>query len=256
MLTKLYEGDTIATLTARLEAGDRWDYCLTSPPYYRQIDYEQPGQYGLEDSLEQYLQRQAQVFALVADGLTDGGVCWIVIGDTSNNYSPIRTKAQRRTSEWTGRRSLEVGYQEKESLLMPLRLVEALRDRWMLRKMLIWDKGQSSQPCRGDAPGETHEYILMLAKRGTGRPKLTTSALPRSVLTYWPVPHLYHPCPFPELLAQELLSTCQSSSVVLDPYIGTGTTADACQRLGLTCMGIDLDISHARDTLGLFAVCA
>lgn len=260
MLTTLHQGDTVATLKKLLEAGQRWDYCLTSPPYYRQIDYGIPGQYGLEGTLEDYLKQQAQVFSLVAQGLNPGGVCWIVIGDTSNNYSPIRTKAQRRTSEWIERRSLELGYQEKEALLVPFRLADELSNRWMLRKMLIWNKDQSSQPALGHPPGETHEYILMLAKRGPGRPTLKTAPLARTVLTHWPDRHPYHPCPFPVMLAREILDSCQGTGVVLDPYVGTGTTALACQQLwashGLSCLGIDLDISHAREALGLFAIVA
>ena len=68
---------------------------------------------------------------------------FIVIGDTSNNYSPIRAKGQRKGSDkqWLMRRSLEPNYREKETLNVPLRLAEALRqDGWIHRSTLIWDK--------------------------------------------------------------------------------------------------------------------
>jgi site-specific DNA-methyltransferase (adenine-specific) len=241
---RFYRGDAIAVLKRRLAAGDRWDYCLTSPPYYGQIDYGHEGQHGLEDSLDAYLDTQQQVFRLVYQGLAEGGVCWIVIGDTSNNYSPIRAKGQRRQAgDWLYRRSLEDDYREKEPLLVPIRLAERLRaDGWVMRKILIWDKGQSSQVGKGDAPPETHEYVLMMGKSGkNGRPMLNTKPLRSSVLVHRPCGHSSHPCPFPDSLVHELLSSATvAGATVLDPYFGTGTTGRVASLLGMKSIGIDL----------------
>lgn len=250
MAEQLLQGDTIATLASLLAQGTSWDYALTSPPYYAQVDYQQPGQYGLEDSLDAYLTIQQQVFRLVYQGLAPGGVAWIVLGDTSNNYSPVRALGQRRKANaWTYRRSLEAGYREKEPLLVAYRLAERLRaDGWILRKILIWDKGQAGQASKGDAPAETHEYILMLGKwPKPGRPYFNSRPLKRSVLTYRPSSSPDHPCPFPLGLATELLTSCSTRNAnVLDPYLGTGTTAIACRQLGHSCIGIDLDLSSAQ----------
>ena len=235
----------------RLEAGDRWDFCLTSPPYYQQIHYEQVGQYGIEDNLTTYLIRQVDVFSLVYEGMAEGGVCWIVIGDTSNNYSPVRAKSQRRQAgEWKHRRPLEQGFAEKEVLSVPFRLAEHLRAiGWRVRKMLIWDKGQSGQPAKGDAPGECHEYVLMLGKwTGRDRPYYNTQSLASTVLHHSPARHPEHPCVFPFSLAEELLASIKTpNAVVLDPYVGSGTTARACDRLGHCCIGIDLSLAHLGD---------
>ena len=244
-MAELLKGDAIATLASLLARGTTWDYCLTSPPYYAQVDYQQPGQYGLEDSLDAYLDIQQEVFRLVYQGLPVGGVAWIVLGDTSNNYSPIRAKGQRRKpGAWAHRRSLEQGYREKEPLLVAYRLAERLRaDGWLLRKILIWDKGQGGQVSKGDAPGETHEYILMLGKwPRPGRPYFNTTPLKGTVLNYRPSSSPDHPCPYPLGLATELLSSCSTwNATVLDPFVGTGTTAQACRTLGLNCLGIDLN---------------
>lgn len=244
----LYEGDSIKVLTGLLAQGVQWDYCLTSPPYFSQIDYELDGQYGLEPTAEAYIEQQRSLFRLVYKGMTEGGVCWIVVGDTSNNYSPIRAKDQRRKAgQWTHRRGLQTGFREKEPLLIPYRLAMALRaDGWVLRKQLIWDKGQSSQVGRGDAPPETHESVLMLGKaRGKGRPYFNTKPLRSTVLRHNTSQHPDHPCPFPYSLAEELLSSCRrTSGCVLDPYLGTGTTLKAAQALGMQGIGIDLTLQH------------
>src|ERR1700722_11977398 len=119
------------------------DVCITSPPYFQKFDYQNKGQHGLESSVEKYLQVQVSVFHEVQRLLHEGGTCFIVIGDTSNNYSPIRAKGQRKggDKQWLMRRSLERNYRQKETLNVPFRLAEALRrDNWVHRSTLIWDK--------------------------------------------------------------------------------------------------------------------
>lgn len=45
-------------------------------------------------------------------------MAWIVLGDTSNNYSPIRAKGERR-GVVKQRRQMQAGYLEKEILVRP-----------------------------------------------------------------------------------------------------------------------------------------
>lgn len=247
----LYSGDSIEVLRALLAAGKRWNYCLTSPPYFEQCWYELAGEYGLELSMWDYLGVQREVFKLVLEGLTPGGVCWVVVGDTSNNKSPIRSKSQRKSRkarDYYRRRKLQKGYLEKEPLLMPIKLAEGMReDGWVMRKLLIWDKGESSQVPKGDGPAETHEYIPMMGKpmlRYGSRPYFNTRPLKGTILRHKVASHPDHPCPFPPALARELLeSATLPGATVLDPYIGSGTTALVCRELGMDCIGIDLDIA-------------
>jgi hypothetical protein len=91
----LYEGDTLTILRA-MNGTVQADVCITSPPYFQKFDYQSKGQYGLESSVPEYLRVQVSVFHEVHRLLCEGGTCFIVIGDTSNNYSPIRAKSQRK----------------------------------------------------------------------------------------------------------------------------------------------------------------
>jgi len=51
-----------------------------------------------------------------------------------------------------------------------------------------------------------------------------------------------HPCQLPEPLLERLvLMTTKEGDVVLDPFIGAGTTALAAKRLGRDYIGIDID---------------
>jgi hypothetical protein len=116
----LYEGDNLLLLRSMPESIEV-DVCITSPPYFQKFDYQRKGQHGLESSVEEYLQVQVSVFHEVQRLLHEGGTCFIVIGDTSNNHSPIRAKGQRKggDKQWLIRRSLESNYRQKETLNVP-----------------------------------------------------------------------------------------------------------------------------------------
>ena len=162
----LYEGDSL-TLLRSMRGSIQADVCITSPPYFQKFDYQSKGQYGLESSVAEYLRVQVSVFHEVQRLLREGGTCFIVIGDTSNNYSPIRAKGQRKggDKQWLMRRSLEASYREKETLNVPFRLAEALRqDGWIHRSTLIWDKIGGSVVANSDATPECHEYVLHMVK--------------------------------------------------------------------------------------------
>ena len=54
-----------------------------------------------------------------------------------------------------------------------------------------------------------------------------------------------HPCPFPvEIPLRCVDSSCPPSGVVLDPFMGSGTTLIACQRLGRLGIGIEKETKY------------
>lgn len=247
----LYEGDNLLNLRKMRDTDLQAGVCITSPPYFSKFDYEKEGQYGLEANVQAYLNKQVEVFHEVNRLMIEGGTCFIVIGDTSNNYSPIRSKSQRKTGDkqWHSRRKLENGYREKEILNVPLRLAEALRqDGWVHRNTLIWNKCGSAVVPNSDTAPETHEYILHLIKWSFNkRPYGNTTPLKSSVLSHRSVSHPVHGCVFPVSLVEELLSVCPNNSTIIDPYIGSGTVAVAARNYNGTVYGFDLDCSLARD---------
>ncbi len=57
--------------------------CVTSPPYYGLRDYGgEEKQIGLEQTPEEYVEQLVNVFSLVRDCLTDDGTLWLNLGDT------------------------------------------------------------------------------------------------------------------------------------------------------------------------------
>jgi len=53
---------------------------------------------------------------------------------------------------------------------------------------------------------------------------------------------LNHPCPKSVSLMRNLLTQLtEPGKTILDPFLGSGTTAKACKELGLNCIGIESD---------------
>ena len=56
-----------------------------------------------------------------------------------------------------------------------------------------------------------------------------------------------HPTQKPiTLLERCILASTNESDLVLDPFLGGGTTAVACSRLGRMCVGLDLSVEHVK----------
>lgn len=81
----VFEGDAIRALQ-KLPT-ESVQCIVTSPPYWGLRDYGIEGQIGLEESLQQYINKLVAVFAEARRVLKRDGVLWLNIGDgyTSGN---------------------------------------------------------------------------------------------------------------------------------------------------------------------------
>jgi DNA modification methylase len=87
-----------------------------------------------------------------------------------------------------------------------------------------------------------HEFLLYGWKPGGKRVKPTD----RKQSTVWEVPRpkasREHPTMKPvELVARALRFSTQPGSMVLDPFLGSGTTLIACEQLDRVCYGIEIE---------------
>ena len=61
----------------------------------------------------------------------------------------------------------------------------------------------------------------------------------------WRIPpevNTNHPAPFPEALAERVIvSSSQAGQTILDPFLGSGTTAYCAKKLGRKCIGIEIE---------------
>lgn len=64
-----------------------------------------------------------------------------------------------------------------------------------------------------------------------------------------------HPTPKPiELVADALLDVTKRGDIVLDPFMGSGTTILACEREQRICRGIELDPAYVDVAIGAWSM--
>ena len=98
--------------------------------------------------------------------------------------------------------------------------------------------------CKRYAP--SHEVIY-----GFGRPHFWDDTMNNkmSVWDIFPKPQgLNHPCPYPlELISPLIFSSCPVGGIVLDPFLGSGTTALAAYNLDRKWVGIEKNEKYIID---------
>ena len=248
-------GDCRETLCGFLPNSARM--CVTSPPYYGLRDYGgEDKQIGLEQTPEEYIQEMVNVFRLVRDNLTDDGTLWLNIGDSYYNYRPGKGGLPQQTVSNTkqdlpdqcNRRANKLeGLKEKDLIGIPWMLAFALRaDGWYLRQDIIWSKGNPMPESVRDRCTKSHEYIFLLSKSQNYYFDVDTikeqSRRKRSVWNVNTKPNKQaHFATYPpELITPCILAGSEENDIVLDPFMGSGTTAMVARSLGRYYIGCEL----------------
>ena len=257
-------GDALRIL--RKMPNDCIDTIVTSPPYFRQRDYQGEHQLGQEATPEQYVRRLVAVMDQARRVLKSTGALWLVLGDK---------------------------YLRGRLLGMPWRVALALCEaQWILRSDVIWHKPNAMPSSVTTRPTVDHEYVFFMTKSAEyyydadaiREPHVTFTAQSRmrggrrhfhkrggtpeqgknggdsnlhngrwdqafhprgrNKRTVWSIPlskfREAHFAVYPETLVETcLLATCPPDGTVLDPFLGSGTTAVVAQRLGRSFVGID-----------------
>ena len=231
--------------------------CVTSPPYYGLRDYGgEDNQIGQEQSPEEYIKEMVNVFRLVRDCLTDDGTLWLNIGDSYYNYRPGKGGLPKQTVSNTkqdlpdqcNRRANKLeGLKEKDLIGIPWMLAFALRaDGWYLRQDIIWSKGNPMPESVRDRCTKSHEYIFLLSKSQNYYFNVDIikeeSRRKRSVWNVNTKPNKQsHFATYPpELITPCILAGSEENDIVLDPFIGSGTTAMVARSLGRYYIGCEL----------------
>lgn len=114
-----------------------------------------------------------------------------------------------------------------------------------LYQLIIWNR-LSSPNIRKDVLLPCTEHIYWLTK---GKPKTFKDKLDKSfqseVWTISPDKNTKHPAPFPEKLVENcLLLTTQENDLVLDPFLGSGTTGVVSKKLNRSFIGFEIDENY------------
>src|SRR5690606_28083797 len=155
MKNVILQGDVIETL--RTLPDGFVHTCVTSPPYWGLRDYGVPGQIGLEETPEEYVEKMGEVFREVRRVLRDDGTLWLNLGDS---YANSNAGGNRRMSLKSTK-----GLKPKDLVGIPWRVAFALQsDGWYLRSDIIWAKPNAMPESVRDRPTKAHEYIFLMSK--------------------------------------------------------------------------------------------
>jgi site-specific DNA-methyltransferase (cytosine-N4-specific) len=238
------------------ELPDESVHCVvTSPPYWGQRDYGATRQIGLERNPADYINALSAVFSEVRRTLSPSGCCWLNIADkwasggNGGGGSLSRKRgAWRKLAGEKGWRAPPLGWKDKDLVLTSFMAAERLRqDGWFLRKTIIWSKPNAIEPRRLDRPSLSHEYVFLLSKRNDSAVRDPGEAWwHSSVWEITPEHYRDHPAVMPSELARRcILAGSTAGCTVLDPFLGSGTTALVADRLGRNCIGIELNPGYA-----------
>lgn len=223
---------------------------VTSPPYWGLRDYGIEGQIGLEDQLQQYINKLISVFAEAKRVLKDDGIFWLNIGDgyTSGNRGYRAPDKKNPARAMSVRPDTPEGLKPKDLLGIPWRLAFALQaDGWYLRSDIIWNKPNAMPESVKDRPTRSHEYVFMLTKKEKYYyDYLAIKENGRNKRTIWnvntvPFPDAHFATFPPALIEPCILASTKDNDFVLDPFFGSGTVGVVCQALKRRFIGIELN---------------
>jgi modification methylase len=216
---------------------------VTSPPYNVTKDYDH------DLSLEEYLLLLKNVFSEVYRVLVFGGRACINLANVGRRpYIPL--------SDYISRMMLEIGFS--------------------MRGEIIWNKGAGAgvsmawgswQSASNPVLRDTHEYILVFSKGSFERKKVAgkENTISKEQFMEWTksvwsmtpesAKKVGHPAPFPVELPYRLIQLYTfKGEIVLDPFMGSGSTAIAALKSGRKYTGYEVNedyIHLAEDRIAL-----
>jgi DNA modification methylase len=248
----IYQGEADDVLR-RLPA-DSVNCAITSPPYYWLRDYGVSGQIGLEDTVEGYVDHIADVMDEVKRVLTPDGVLFLNLGDT---YYSGKGKSHGKDRKSTKRRfglravdksgGLGIGLQRKSLIGIPWRVAIEMSSRgWVLRSPIIWHRENCLPEVVADRPTRSYEYVFMFVKGRRyyfNKQPLIDQKVEEDMWTITPrsKSNGLDTAPFPDELVRRCIQIgCPIDGAILDPFVGSGTTARVALTMGHSTIGIDL----------------
>ena len=213
------------------------DLVITSPPY--NVGLEGYDSFNDKMGHKNYIKWLREVFKALYPKLKKGGRICLNIGDGENGKIPTHSDIiQFMTHSLRYRQYTTIVWQKHNT---------SNRQAW----------GSFKSPNHPSFP-TAMEYILIFCKdtyelQDKGETDLTKDEFVEWSLTPWEfarsaykessrlINNSIHPAPFPPELPRRLIKMLSwIGATVFDPFIGSGTTAEECKKLGRNYIGFDI----------------
>ncbi len=250
----LLQGDVREALG--LVADESVHCVVTSPPYFWLRDYGVENQIGLEKTVEGYVSEIAGVMAQIRRVLRKDGALFLNLGDTyysgkgESQGTDRKSKKRRfglRAVDKSG--GLDIGYGRKSILGIPWRVAIRMSEQgWILRSPIIWHRDKCLPEYVMDRPRRSYEFVFMFAKDRKyyfDRKHLVDNNVDEDVWTIAARSRnngKVDSASFPEELVARCLDIgCPPGGVVLDPFVGAGTTMQVALARRSPTIGIEIN---------------
>jgi DNA modification methylase len=210
---------------------------VTSPPYWNLKDYSHYAQIGRGETYKRYHERLNKIWKECNRTLMHNGTLWIVVDKIF----------------WKG-----------ELLNIPFDIVRNCREiGFYLKDIIVWNKPTSIAGMNPRNIVNKYETVLFFAK---SRDKIKLKNLPddakqpdttidgKMLTNLWRFPVKAgsirktpdHEAPYPEELISRIIRiSTDKGDLVLDPFLGSGTTLKAALELGRHCIGYEINEEFA-----------
>ena len=234
---------------------------VTSPPYWCVKDYGGgAAESGWESTHEEYVGGMVETFRELRRALKPDGTLALNVGDVFHNY---RTHAggavppqsfhngraygrPGKSGRFNPRRAVRQSVKDKDLVGVPWRLALALQaDGWWLRDAITWCKPNPLPDRFRDRTTQASEMVFILAKSARSSWSAQRIAVEgKPPASWWVIPATgssAHVGTMPEELARRLVvAGAPVGGLVLDPFMGAGTTGALAVRHGRRFWGSDL----------------
>ena len=218
------------------EIGDNQVHLMvTSPPYNVSKDYDD------DLSLHEYLDMLYKVFSETYRVLVNGGRACVNVANLGRKpYIPL--------SDHISQMMIEIGF--------------------LMRGEIIWNKGAGAgvsmawgswKSASNPVLRDVHEYILIFSKGSFSREKTYggENTIEKDQFMEWTksvwsmntesAKKIGHPAPFPVELPYRLIQLyTYKDDVILDPFMGSGSTAIAALKSNRNYIGFDIDPEYVK----------
>ena len=224
---------------------------ITSPPYFNTKNYDHQDQIGLKsNSYAKYISSMNPVWRECFRVLKPNGKLCI--------NSPILPMDKKTMNTHYNRDYLNINNNIEYNILNTT--------DFFLYDLIIWDKGSTDQLMMGSYPHppnfyglNTIEFINIFVKDGKPekidnktktKSKLSKDEWRKYISSIWKFPPEHdraHPAPFPVELPFRLIKLFSfTSDIILDPFMGSGTTALAAKMVERHFLGYELNKKYIK----------